>query len=158
METFFIFGAKYLFLLSALVATLYFNHQTFETKRRMLIFGIASFGLAFVISLGARAIFDNPRPFVVGGFEPLINHEADNGFPSDHTLLAAAIASLIIFFNIHIGIWLWLIAGIVGLSRVYVGVHHFTDIIASGVIAALSAITVYAIIHTSKNIWRNKNT
>lgn len=156
IENFFIFSAKYLHIVSIAIALIYFYRATPEIRKRMAVFAVISFGLAFVLAVGSRTVYDNPRPFAVGGFEPLIAHEADNSFPSDHTLLAAAIASLMLALNIHIGIWLWLIAGIVGLSRVYVGVHYFTDIIGSGLIAALSVTIAYAIIHKLWN--RNKQT
>ena len=143
---FFIFSAKYLYIASIAIALIYFYRATPEIRKRMAVFAVIAFGLAFVLATASRAVYDNPRPFAVGDLEPLIAHEADNGFPSDHTLLTAAIASLMLAFNIHIGIWLWLIAGIVGLSRVYAGVHHFADIIGSGLIAALSAAIAYAII------------
>ena len=44
----------------------------------------------------AAAIYTDPRPFVVDpSIEPLFAHPADNGFPSDHTALAAECGHLI---------------------------------------------------------------
>ncbi len=146
MNAFFIFGAKYLYLFSILIAAIYFFRASAETKKKMVVLGITSFALAFALSVAARAAYYSPRPFVEYGFTPLISHAPDNGFPSDHTLLAAAVASVMLFFNIHIGIWLWLAAAVVGLSRVYAGIHSFPDIIGSGTIALISALLAYAII------------
>jgi undecaprenyl-diphosphatase len=154
LDTLFIFGAKYLYLVSVLIAAFIFFKGGVEEKKRMIVFGIISFGLAFVISLIAREMYFNPRPFVVGGFEPLIPHEPDNGFPSDHTLLVAAIASLFTFLHRRVSIWLWVVVLIVGISRIYTGVHHLTDVIGSALIALLAAGAAYAIIH---KLW-NKNT
>ena len=52
-----------------------------------------------VIALILGHLYYNPRPFVVGNFTPLISHSVDNGFPSDHVLLASAIASILYFFS-----------------------------------------------------------
>ncbi|OHB06013.1 MAG: hypothetical protein A3A26_03470 [Candidatus Zambryskibacteria bacterium RIFCSPLOWO2_01_FULL_47_14] len=157
MENFFIFGAKWLYLFSILIAAIYFFRASAETRKKMIALASVSFALAFVISIAAREMYYNPRPFVEYSFVPLIPHTADNGFPSDHTLLASAIASLFLFFNIRLSIFLWLLTGIVGLSRVYVGIHNFTDIIGSALIALISALAAYAIIHKLWNRNRSIN-
>jgi len=157
MENFFIFGAKWLYLFSILIAAIYFFRASAETRKKMIALASVSFALAFVISIAAREMYYNPRPFVEYSFVPLIPHTADNGFPSDHTLLASAIASLFLFFNIRLSIFLWLLTGIVGLSRVYVGIHNFTDIIGSALIALISALAAYAIIHKLWNRSRSIN-
>ncbi len=153
LDQFFIFGAKYLYIISLLIAALIFFKNSWSQKKEMIIFGLISFALAFLISLLARELYFNPRPFVIGGFTPLIPHEPDNGFPSDHTILASAIASLFLFYHKKTATWLWLIAIVVALSRVYVGVHHPIDVLGSIVVALLSALVAYAIIH---KLW-NKN-
>jgi undecaprenyl-diphosphatase len=152
-DIFFIFGAKYVYLISVAAFGIYFLFADREKKKKLIIFSLIAFALSFLMAVAGRQIYDNPRPFVVEEFTPLIPHSPDNGFPSDHTLLASAIASVILFFNIHLGIWLWLMAGIVGLSRVYVGVHHFIDVIASALMALISALAAYAIIH---QLWKTK--
>lgn len=155
-DLFFIFGAKYLFLFSALIILIVFYVLPLEFKKRMIVFGIASCALALVISFIAREIYFNPRPFVVDGFEPLIPHKADNGFPSDHTLLVATLASIGMFFHRRASLYLWLIAIVVAISRVYVGVHNPIDILASISIALASTLAVHAIIENTK-LWKTTN-
>lgn len=146
MDTIFIFGAEKLFFLSPLLAAYFFYKLPRETQKKVLIFAFFSLPLTFILGMLLRELYVNPRPFVVKGFEPLIHHAPDNGFPSDHVLLLAAIASIVSFFNKKYALALWLIAGIVGLSRMYVGVHHSVDIIGSIGIALFSAYVVYAVI------------
>lgn len=153
MDQFIIFGAEYLYISSVLIAGLYFLSVPIETKKRLAALALLSFAIAFALSLVARGLVDNPRPFVVGGFEPLVAHEPDNGFPSDHTLLVASVAALISFFHRRYAALLWLIALLVGISRVYAGVHHFADIWGSIVISITGAVIAYATIAT----WNNKN-
>ncbi len=116
-----------------------------EYKRVVLCF-IIIFALAFVLSNIARALYYNPRPFVVGNFEPLIPHEPDNGFPSDHALLFSAVASGVMLFNKRLSIIFWILAVAIGWIRVYAGVHHAVDIMASFAISLISALAAYAII------------
>lgn len=146
IDTLFIFGAKYLFVLSLIIALYVFTKLSFEERWRMIILGLTASLLALVVAIGLREIYENPRPFVVNEFEPLIPHDPDNGFPSDHTLLVATVASVVAFFHRRAALYLWLIAALVGMSRVYVGVHHFTDILGSIAISIITAFVAYAII------------
>lgn len=151
MDALIIFSAKYLFLLSPIVTGFYFLSLSREVRRRLAIFFLLSLPLTYLVGLWMRQLYDNPRPFAVGGFEPLIEHEADNGFPSDHTLLLGALAGAMIFFHRKYSYLLWSIALVVGFSRVFAGVHHFLDIFASMVIALTCAILV-------KTLWKQKQT
>lgn len=151
MDEIFIFGAKYLFLLSVVITGVVFLKSSREEFKRMALFFILSLGLTFILSLLARALYFNPRPFVVGDFTPLIPHAADNGFPSDHTLLAAGLAAGMMFFRKRISYVLWLIAGAVAVSRVYVGVHHPADVLGAGAIALLGAGIVYVFLKRRDN-------
>lgn len=156
LDNFFIFGAEYLYIFSLLITFWVFYKLPIESKKKMVILGIVTCGLAFGLSLLARELYFNPRPFVVDGLEPLVAHEADNGFPSDHTLLVGALAAITMFFYRRASLYLWLIASVVALSRVYVGVHHLLDVSGSIVITLLSTFTAYAIIRNT-NIWKTTN-
>ena len=126
-----IFGAKFLVALIVLIAGGYFFSISKQQKREMVIFSLITLPIIFIISRLASKLYFNPRPFVVENFLPLISHAADNGFPSDHTLLSAAVASIIFVFNKKIGILLGLLAVLVGMARVTAGVHHYIDIFGS---------------------------
>src|SRR3989344_5945106 len=97
MDSIFIFIAENVFLLSPVIALYFFHKAPGETKFDIATFAFFSLPLTFILSLVAKELYFNPLPFVVGGFEPLIPHDASNGFPSDHTLLLAPIASIFTF-------------------------------------------------------------
>lgn len=137
MNALFIFGAKYLYLVAIIVAILYFLRQPREIKKKIIILGLVSLPTMYIVAKLIGFLYYDPRPFVVGNFAPLIPHADDNGFPSDHTLLLAAIASVIYPFSKKISILFWMIALTVGFSRVFAGVHHIADIIGSIIIAMI---------------------
>ena len=154
MDVFFIFGAKYLFVLSPFILVYFFFKISSEKRKQILIFTCVSLPLTYLAGLLARELYFNPRPFVVGGFEPLIPHTPDNGFPSDHILLLSALASLVLVYDKKFSITFWSIVLLVGLSRMYVGVHYFIDVLGSVLIALIFTLVAYAIIH---KLWNKNN-
>lgn len=145
MDFLIIFGAKYLVFLIVAIAGVFAYRLPVEKRKELFIFALFSLPLAYMTAKIASALYFNPRPFVVQNFTPLIAHAADNGFPSDHTLLAAAVASVVYFFHRRLGAGLLILAVLVGLSRVAAGVHHLLDIFGSVIIAFVIMLIVWKI-------------
>jgi len=127
----FIFGAKYLYLIVVFAVFAWFFRQPKPRRKEILMLIVICLPLAFIASEIAGRIYYNPRPFVSGNFAPLIAHQANNGFPSHHTLLVSALSAIIFLFNRRLGFVLWVFTLFIGFSRVYVGVHHMVDILGS---------------------------
>ena len=132
------FVAEYLYF-GIVVAEGLYVLLLFRSRWKELLGAALSIGLiAFVLSLIANRIIEDPRPFVVSGVRPLIHSSVDNGFPSDHTLLLATTAAIIMTVSRGMGL-LGLVAALgVGLARVYAGVHHIEDVLGSLAIAAIA--------------------
>lgn len=147
MDTLIIFGAKYLIYIIIAITAVYVLMQEKKRRRDILIFAVIVLPFSYILAKLASLAYYDPRPFVVGppagGFAPLIPHVADNGFPSDHTLLSSAIAMTIFPFSKKIGAILFALALVVGFSRVLAGVHHSVDILASAMIAMLVCYVTY---------------
>ena len=139
MNTIIIFGAKYLIIIPVILTVYFFWKQDSREKKCFLIFASISLPLTFILVLIANHLIYDPRPFVVGNFIPLIPHIPDNGFPSDHTVLIAALAALVYFFNKKWSLPIWVLAVLVGWARIAAGVHHVSDVIGSLAIAILGA-------------------
>lgn len=146
MNILIIFGAKYLYLVAIAVAIIYFLKQPREIKKRIIIFGLVSLPTIFVVAKLAGHFYYDPRPFIADNFTPIIPHADDNGFPSDHTLLLATIASVIYPFGKKTSLLLWVLALAVGFGRVFAGVHHPIDIFGSIAIAILISALSYRLI------------
>ena len=151
MDKIFIFGAKDL-IIAPVIAILWLIARSPKDKWLTMTAQLAWVGVvAFVIAkIGAHFYYD-PRPFVTGNFTPLIPHAADNGFPSDHTLLATVIAVVGYYWDKRVGRNLAIVAAVIAVSRVYVGVHHIIDVVASIVIALVAGLVV----HYTKQIKSN---
>jgi len=83
---------------------------------------------------------------------PLIPHAADNGFPSDHALLAAFLAFTMFLYSRRASLLLLIIAVLIGWARVATHIHSPIDIVGSFVIAGLSVI----IVHLIATIWGSR--
>jgi undecaprenyl-diphosphatase len=142
MHTLIILVAKgFIIIPVALLAYGFSRLQTGQRRRFMLQLiasGVLSFGLARI----ASHYITDPRPFVTGHFTPLIAHGADNGFPSDHTLVAAWISWLLFYYSRRLGLASLGVTILIGLARMAAGVHHSWDILGSIAITAIATLVV----------------
>lgn len=109
---------------------------------------LAALATTFVILKITQHIHPGVRPFVAErGVTQLLQHDVGVSFPSDHTTVAAAIAFAVLFMTRYklLG-WLLLTAAvIVGIARIFVGVHYPFDVAAGLATGAIGALVVYAI-------------
>lgn len=143
MQGVFVFVARYLFIVIVFLEAAFLLLCHRKRWRMLLVAAAIIGGVALVLSLVANRLVQDPRPFVVGGFKPMIPSSMDNGFPSDHVLLLAATAAVTMVASLGAGLLGLLGAMLVGLARVHVGVHHLADVIGSLVIVGVAG-GVYA--------------
>lgn len=153
LDLFAIFCAKYLIALALIFAAAFALKLSKQELRSMIILAAIALPLIYLTAVIASHLYNNPRPFVVEHFVPLIPHDADNGFPSDHVLLVSAIAAIWTVYRRRIGVVLWAAAVAIGIARVYVGVHHPIDVIGSAVIAGVITFGLYTLLRRSKFLY-----
>jgi len=147
----FIFGAKYSPLLIITISFIWFLAQPKLRQKEFFIVACAYLPLVLIISVVASRLYYSPRPFVLGNFEPLILHKADNGFPSHHMLLASVPAAIIFIFNRRAGLILWALAAFTGFSRIYAGLHHIVDVTGSALISIIALALAYFFVRYFKS-------
>jgi undecaprenyl-diphosphatase len=103
---------------------------------------IVALEVAHVIS----SFWDRPRPYEAhpGATHLFVSSSPDPSFPSDHATVAFAIAVSILLRKRRLGLAVLGMAFVVGLSRVVVGVHYPTDVLAGAVIGSLAALLVWS--------------
>ena len=153
MNLFIIFLANYLYLVIVIVAIIALAFAKNSTKNKSIKLALLTFPIAFISANILRFFFYNPRPFVVEHIKPLIPHAANNGFPSDHTLLVISVASIVFVFNKRLGSILFLLGLLVGYARILAEVHHPIDIFTSITVAIFST---YISLRILKNYNKNK--
>jgi undecaprenyl-diphosphatase len=148
--------------------------RTLGQQMILLACGAVVLALAFNLALGS--LIYEPRPFVShpSVVHLLISHAADASFPSDHSAVASAIASMLVLY-VPLAAWAWLrhfkrvapplrAAGLrllvvavlvaivavgavltIGLARIYVGVHYPADIVGGAACGLLAALLLTAL-------------
>ena len=143
MDTLIIFGAQYLYLIAIAIFAIYFFRLPKERRNRIFVFSLFDLPATYITAMIAGYFYNNPRPFVSEHITPLVSHAADNGFPSDHTLLVAALASILYCYNRTLGFVVFGIALLIGFSRALAGIHHWIDIAGSFAISIGVTAIVY---------------
>ena len=138
-----LFVAEYAIIVAGLIAILYWLTLNKTDKVRFAVFGLIAGLVGLVLMKVGAVMFYDPRPFVSHNLVPLFPHAADNGFPSDHTALAAVIAVTVFAFSRRLGFALFVLALAIGLARVFGHVHSPIDIVGSIVFAFLSGAVAY---------------
>lgn len=118
-------------------------------KTRIRALGPA-FALAIdviVCNVTLKNLFMRPRPYVSFDFlVPLGHLDNETSFPSGHTCSSFAAAAAIYFmYGKKAGIPAFILASLISLSRLYVGVHYPTDILAGVIVGVLCGLAGAAI-------------
>lgn len=129
--------AEYFLVFSVIGAALVYYRISHENKVRFALLIVVGGVITLLLAKIGSLLFYDPRPFVQGHFVPILKHAVDNGFPSDHTLLAAFLAWASLVYSRKLGSILLIVAVLVGLARMAAGVHHSLDILGSFVFAAI---------------------
>lgn len=85
------------------------------------------------------------RPFdQLPGVLVLVHRSADASFPSDHAVMAGAVAAGLLLVDRRLGLVAVVLAALMAFARVYVGVHFPVDVLAGLALGALVALAVQA--------------
>ncbi|ASV69580.1 MULTISPECIES: undecaprenyl-diphosphatase [Cytobacillus] len=141
-----VFIAEYTVILLALITLMYWF--TRKTKHRYMVMTAGfTFILAEIIGkFVVSKLHFNYQPFVeLDNVNQLIDKTANNSFPSDHTILFFSFCIVFWLFNKKNVLWP-ILSVLVGISRIWVGVHYPFDVITGALIAIICAIIMYNLI------------
>lgn len=129
--------AQYGLVISVAAFTLgIIRSRRYDVLAWMAAAALLAAGLSFVASF---EWFD-PRPFTVLHVTPLIGHPPDNGFPSDHSTVAAFVAGALWFVDVRLALVAAFAALAIGIARVYCLLHWPVDIAGGWCLGALPAL------------------
>ena len=108
-----------------------------------MLFSLAANFLACNVVL--KPLIDRTRPYYVLDYTPLIPPVGDPSFPSGHTSASFAAATAIYAINKKWGIAAYACAAVMGFSRLYLGVHFPTDVLAGALVGIVAAMVIIKI-------------
>jgi len=137
-----IFCAQYLGYI--LVGVLFvFLLKDFRKYCRVAAEALVSVILArLVIVEIVRFIWPQSRPFVANQVNLLLPHVPSASFPSGHAAFFFALSTLIYFSNKKAGILLLSASFLIGISRIFCGLHWPTDILGGALVGIFSALVI----------------
>ena len=144
-DTFFTFSGV---LLIALTWSCWFKNRNLQTRARILVATLSSIGVGGISRVLQHQLPTHPRPFYdpALGFHspstlPATPFNTWNSFPSDHAAVFSGLVITIYLARPRLGMLAaaWLI--LVESSRIYMGAHYPSDLMAG---AALAATLVWA--------------
>ena len=107
--------------------------------------------ISWVISdLVLKNLVARPRPYeTLDGLVTLIAPLPSYSFPSGHACSSFAAATALTMLFPEYGVWAYLPAILIAISRVYVGVHYPTDVIVGSI---LGTVVAYFVIKMSEKL------
>ena len=104
---------------------------------------VAASGVALAIAAVLARIVDRPRPFVAHPqIHAFLSHAADPSFPSLHAAVAFGIEAVLLVRFGRPALPVLLAAIALAASRVLIGLHYPTDVLAGAAIGTLAALAV----------------
>ncbi|GAC1412099.1 MAG: undecaprenyl-diphosphatase [Candidatus Doudnabacteria bacterium] len=149
-DALFIFMAVYLaYILVILIAIYWFiNKDRFVARKAVILAGVSGSVARYFFASIIRALYHRDRPYIryQNIHELVSKNDTAGSFPSGHATAMFAIASLIYFYNRKLGTALYIMAVLTGISRVVVGVHYPSDIVAGALIGIGTGYLVYKVL------------
>ena len=108
-------------------------------------------GVSILVALGigqvVGGVLDRARPYaVITGAHLLVDRTTDVSFPSDHATLAGAAAAGLLLVHRRWGVPALIVAVVMAFTRVYVGAHYLSDVLAGLLLGAIVAFIGYLLI------------
>lgn len=119
-----------------------------KTRKIGFMCAVALLASLVLNNLILKNLIARARPYdMIQGLKILVEAPTDFSFPSGHTASSFA-AATVLFLTVpkKYGILALVLAALMGFSRLYIGVHYPTDVLAgliSGVLIALVTVTAF---------------
>ena len=131
----------------ALLAALFLGRGKFASRRArhgVIAAGLAA-ALALAVAHGITMLWERPRPYIAHPNDAhlFIPASSDSSFPSDHATAAFAIAVSLFLRGPRVGLVAIAMAAGLAFSRVAVGIHYPSDVVAGAMIGTAVALLLW---------------
>ncbi len=147
LNTFFVFMTNigtYTALLAVVLTIIFW----LTNKKQLILPTWLSLGISLSITYSLKYIIQRPRPSIALGLIPVVVAEGFS-FPSAHATVIFALYPILKTADKKLSLLFLVIVLLVAFSRLYLGVHYLSDIIAGSLIG-------YLVGHVLVNYFNNK--
>ncbi|MGZ4438327.1 MAG: phosphatase PAP2 family protein [Nocardioidaceae bacterium] len=103
--------------------------------------------VALAVNQPIVRLVHEPRPFTVfPAAEVLVHRSQDFSFPSDHAVMAGAVAAGVLLVDRRLGIVAAVLAVLMAFARVYVGAHFPVDVLAGLAVGVFVVVLGYLLL------------
>jgi len=129
---FFAYYFEYI-LVAVLLFLLIFRFK--KDVKMVLIAFVCAVVSRFVITSSIRHFWFRPRPFLTEKVNLLVNYDGkEASFPSGHASFFFALSTVLFLYNRKLGILFYLFTILITLSRIFIGIHWPSDVLAGALI------------------------
>ena len=121
-------------LFAAAFILLFFKKRELKALGLILLAGLA---ISYYMVSGLKVLIARPRPFLVLPDVFLLARNNGMSFPSGHATTAFMAATILTAYFRKYAVIFYLFASAVAVSRVYIGVHYPSDVLAGAVIGIM---------------------
>jgi len=115
-------------------------------RKRSFLYLVPLYAIQTAVVYGVKFLVQRPRPFLMGEVASRFlkgpGEVMDPSFPSAHTTNAFMMATLLADWFPRYRLFFYAVAGFVGWTRIYLGVHYPTDVMA-GALLGYGLTTLY---------------
>lgn len=114
-----------------------------KIKKEQVMHALFACLFAFLAAVLIKHFFPTLRPFITNGREiDVLIRPTDGAFPSEHTVIAFALAVTVFMHDRKVG-WVFLVGALaVGVARVMANVHYPIDIVGGAFLGTIVAVIV----------------
>jgi len=110
----------------------------FMKRKKVLLYFLLLYGIQSGVVYGLKFLIQRKRPFVfletLSKLSQGPGEVLDPSFPSAHTLYAFMMATLLATWFPRYRITFYIVAGFIGWTRIYLGLHFPTDVVVGGLL------------------------
>lgn len=132
----------------------WFQKRADSSYRVTLLISIIAFILSELLAKLVGQLYSHVQPFAaLPNVHQLIEKEAGNSFPSDHTVLIFSFMIVLFLHTKTASRYLYLLAAVLAsVSRIFVGVHYPSDVLAGASIAVVTGSVCYYLLKDSVSL------
>jgi len=133
-----VFLAEYLIYLMAVFGLVYLFFTYQKKWKELLKVFLAIILSRLIITEIIRFFYYRPRPFLTHQVNNLVSHDISGSFPSGHIAFIFPLIYFLALANKKIGITFIILGVLMGIARIYVGIHYPLDILCGIIIGVFS--------------------